>query len=99
LLKGRLGLLLLRTVSEGRDPAGGGEKTPLPRLINLANEPRKAEPPASGHGVKHRPELGLQRDRCRMAGQINRAFAQTVHLKCLETLLDRDDKASSLDKR
>ena len=67
--------MLLRTVSEGRDAAGGCEQTTLPGLINLSDEPRKAEPSARGHGIENSPELWLQRDRGGVAGQIDRAFA------------------------
>lgn len=62
-------------MGEGRDTAGGGEKATLPGLINLSDEPRKAEPSARGHGIENSPELGLQRDRGGVAGQIDRAFA------------------------
>ena len=68
---GRARLLLLRTVGEGGDTAGGGEQTTLPGLINLSDEPRKAEPAARGHGIENGPELRLQRDRGSVARQID----------------------------
>lgn len=48
-------------MAQGRDPAGRGEQTSLPGLINLADEACQAEPAARGHIIKNRPEFWLQR--------------------------------------
>lgn len=58
-------------MGEGRDTAGGGEKATLPGLINLSDEPCKAEPSALGHGIENGPELRLQRDRGGVARQVD----------------------------